>query len=306
MSSKPLLSKNVSGWESTWMNDWFLQLKWMKITEGIGHFLSTSLHAITLRFVFKQTYRAIFICSPFACVVGICRTVVRQNQNTCMCIYMPACVWHISTMKRTSLCSSFWVFHKLITSRQQGKCDSSFIQTVSAVVVIIRVSESVKDHKQRVWTGSSWFMSRAGKQQNSVDLCTRRTQKRPNVKHMAAAWSVDDSIQHVKKKISEVALALFFLSPLNFHKLLSASAHVGWCFLCRFEIFWHCIASIALLKRQQNLQKTTWQPTISHKTWKWDENTVRMQVLLLNTWFNSELWSWKCKSKDGGWPLTCS
>lgn len=147
---------------------------------------------------------------------------------------MPTCVWHILPIKRTSLCSSFRVFHKLITSRQQGKYDSSLIQTVSAVVVIIGISESVKDHKQRVWTGSSWFMSQAGKQQNFVDLCTLRTQKRTNVKHMAAAWSVDDSIQHVEKTPLKLLLLFFYVLP-NFPKLLSFSAHVGWCFLRRFE-----------------------------------------------------------------------
>lgn len=126
---------------------------------------------------------------------------------------MPACAWHILPIKRTSLCSSFRVFHKLITSRQQGKYDSSLIQTVSAVVVIIGISESVKDHKQRVWTGSSWFMSQAGKQQNFVDLCTLRTQKRTNVKHMAAAWSVDDSIQHVEKSPLKLLLLFFYAPP---------------------------------------------------------------------------------------------
>lgn len=218
MSSKLLLSKNVSVWESTWMYYSVLLLKWMEITVVIGLYLNISLHKIVFFafFVFKQTHRTVFICSPLALIASICRTVVRHSQNTCMYIYTPACVWHILTMKRTSLGSPFWVFHKLITSRQQqGKCDSSLSQTVSAVVVIIGVSESVKDHKQRVWTGSSWFMSRAGKQHNFVDLCTLRTQKRPNVKHMAAAWSVDDSIQHVEKKnISEVALALFFFPSL--------------------------------------------------------------------------------------------
>lgn len=203
---------------------------------------------------------------------------------------MPACVWHILTMKRTSPCSSIWAFHKLITSRQWGRCDSSLIQTVSAVVVIIGVSESVEDHKQRVWTGSSWFMSSAGKQQNFVDLCTLRTQKRTDVKHMAAAWNVDDSVQHVGKKRKKKHLwscfcSFFSLSPLNFHKVLSASAHVGWCFLRRFEIFCQCNASIAHLKQQQNLQKTTWQGTVSCK--RGDENTVCTQVFLSSTWFSS-------------------
>lgn len=160
----------------------------------------------------KQTYRTIFICSCIVFIVDICRTTVRQSQNICMYIYMPACVWHMP-IKRTSLCSSFRVFHKLITSRQQGKYDSSLIRTVSAVVVIIGISESVKDHKQRVWTWSSRFMSQAGKQQNFVDLCTLRTQKRSNVKHMAAAWSVDDSIQHVEKKHLWSCSCSFFMPP---------------------------------------------------------------------------------------------
>lgn len=229
-------------------------------------------------FMLKQTYRTIFICSCIVFIVDICRTTVRQSQNICMYIYMPACVWHILPIKRTSLCSSFRVFHKLITSRQQGKYDSSLIQTVSAVVVIIGISESVKDHKQRVWTGSSWFMSQAGKQQNFVDLCTLRTQKRSNVKHMAAAWSVDDSIQHVEKNTSEVALALFLCPPPpNFPKLLSFSAHVGWCFLRRFE-------NILPLQRINCTFEATSESA---------ENNVAVRCLLQNM----EQLSWKCKSK---------
>lgn len=107
-----------------------------------------------------------------------------------------------------------------------------------------------------------------------------------------------------KTSLKLLFLVFFFLSPLNFHKLLSASAHVGWCFLCRFEIFWHCSASIAHLKQQQNLQKTTWQRTVSCKSWKRDANTVCVQVFPLNIRFNSEKRSCKCKSRAQRWRVT--
>lgn len=253
----------------------------------------------------KHTALYLFF-SPLVFIVSNCQNIVRQSQNTCMYIYMPACVWHILTIKRPHSVLLFGFFHKLITSQQQGKCDSSLIQTVSAAVVNIRVSESMKDHKQRVWTGSSWFMSRAGKQQNFVDLCTLQTQKRTNVKHMSAAWSVDDSIQNVKKKHLWSRSFCFFSLPLKFPQLLSASAHVGSCFLCRFEIFCHCSASIAHLKQQQNLQKTTWHSLLQIME-KGCEHTYMQRFFhwTYDSTVKNGLANVKAGLKDGGWPLNC-
>lgn len=128
--------------------------------------------------LYKQTAPCLLFLLSFYCRHLPHKCWAKPKHLHVQCIYTPACVWHILPLQRTSLCSSFRGFHKLITSRQQWKYDSSLVQSERAVVVIVGVSESVKDHKQRVWTGSSWFTSRAGKQHNFVDLCTRRTQKK--------------------------------------------------------------------------------------------------------------------------------
>lgn len=215
--------------------------------------------------VFKQTYRTVFFSSPMACTVDFCQTVIHTSVLTLSYIYMPAYVWHILTMKRTSLCFSFWVFQNESHPDSKGNVIHPSFKLYALWLLSSGYLRAWRTTNRGCGQGPADLWAELGSS-STLLTCVRSEHKKGlmlNTWLQPGVWMTACSMW--KKSNSKVALAVFFLSPLNFHKLLSASAHVG-CFLCRFEMFWHCKASVAHLKQQQNLQKTTWQRTISYKT----------------------------------------
>lgn len=124
---------------------------------------------------------------------------------------------------------------------------------------------------------------------------------------MAAAWSVDDSMQHVEKNTSEVALALF-LCPLRhphpkFPKTFICLCTLGDVFYAGLRYF--CIAThqlhiwskVRICRKHGRLSPA--------KHWK----GMRTQFVCRFFYCSCDNAVENCQSRaprEGGWPLTCS